>query len=229
LDLNTAMERPMRTVDWYFDFISPYAYLAWHRLPELPADVHVVCKPVLFAALLDHWGQKGPAEIAPKRLWTYRWCQWRAQRDGVPLRAPAAHPFNPLPQLRLALAAGCAPAAIQRIFESVWATGEDAADPAAIVRLSEALGVAPERSAAPEIKEALRRNTAEAAARGVFGVPTLAIDGEIFWGVDGMDLAMAFLADPAILRNEEMQRIAALPVGVARKAVAAPVSGPSSG
>ena len=86
------------SVDWYFDFVSPYSYISLHRLPEL--DARIVYKPVLFAGLLNHWGQKGPAEIPAKRLWTYRYCAWRAGVLGIPFRFPAAHPFNPLQHLR---------------------------------------------------------------------------------------------------------------------------------
>ena len=98
------------SVDWYFDFVSPYSYIALHRLEELPAPV--AYKPVLFAGLLNHWGQKGPAEIPAKRRWTYRWCIWWAKSLGIPFRFPAAHPFNPLPHLRLALACGSRPEAV---------------------------------------------------------------------------------------------------------------------
>lgn len=207
----------MQTADWYFDFISPFAYLALPRVERLPETLPVRYRPVLFAGLLDHWGQKGPAEIVPKRVWTYRWCTWLAARQGVPFRFPAAHPFNPLPYLRLAIAAGVTPATVRTIFEALWTTGADPADPAVFTGLATALGV--ERSAlgTPAVKDALRAGTAEAAARGVFGVPTLAIDGELFWGVDGMDFAEAYLADPGILGTAEMMRASALPVGVSRK------------
>jgi 2-hydroxychromene-2-carboxylate isomerase len=93
-------------LDWYFDFISPYAYLGMLRLGELPQEFEVRYRPVLFAGLLNHWQQKGPAEISPKRSWTYRSCTWWATRQGIPFRFPAAHPFNSLPYLCLAIAAG---------------------------------------------------------------------------------------------------------------------------
>ena len=74
----------------------------------------MIYKPVLFAGLLEHWGQKGPAEVPVKRRWTYRWCTWWARELGIPFRFPAAHPFNPLPHLRLALACGSKPDAVDR-------------------------------------------------------------------------------------------------------------------
>ena len=207
----------MQTADWYFDFISPFAYLALPRVERLPKTLLLRYRPVLFAGLLDHWGQKGPAEIVPKRVWTYRWCTWLAARQGVPFRFPAAHPFNPLPYLRLAIAAGVTPATVRTIFEALWTTGADPADPAVFTELATTLGVELTALGTPAVKDALRAGTAEAAARGVFGVPTLAIDGELFWGVDGMDFAEAYLADPGVLGSAEMTRVSALPVGVSRK------------
>ncbi|MDA8109414.1 MAG: 2-hydroxychromene-2-carboxylate isomerase [Betaproteobacteria bacterium] len=207
----------MRRVAWYFDFVSPFAYLALARLGELPREVEITYRPVLFAGLLARFGQKGPAEIPAKRRWTYRWCQWQAQQLGVPFRFPAAHPFNPLQHLRLAVAAGAGAEAVRRIFAELWTTGADPADTQRFAALCRELGADEARLAAPEVKDALRRDTEQAAAAGVFGVPTLAIDGELFWGADALDFAKAFLADPGVLASEEMRRVDALPVGAQRR------------
>lgn len=204
------------SVDWYFDFVSPFSYLALYRLHELPQPV--AYKPVLFAGLLNHWGQKGPAEIPAKRRWTYRWCTWWAKELGVPFRFPAAHPFNPLPHLRLALACGTRPEAVKRIFDWLWMSGEHADDPARFAALCRELGQTEAALAGDAVKAALRANTDEAAKRGVFGVPSLVIDAEVFWGADAVDFAKAFLANPAVVRNEEMRRVDALPVAAARAA-----------
>ena len=202
------------SVEWYFDFVSPYSYIALHRLPEISAPI--TYKPVLFAALLNHYGQKGPAEIPAKRRWTYRWSAWWAAELGIAFRYPAAHPFNPLPHLRLALACGCTPEAVKRIFEWIWMSGENASDPARFSRLCEALGVAESRLSSAEVKEALKKNTEEAAGRGVFGVPSFVADGEVFWGADSISFLQAFLRDPAVLRNDEVRRLDALPSGASR-------------
>ena len=201
------------SIDWYFDFVSPYSYLALHRLREFSEPL--VYKPVLFAGLLNHWGQKGPAEIPAKRRWTYRSCVWEAKRLGVPFRFPAAHPFNPLPHLRLALAVGCTPQAVKTIFDFVWTTGEDAADAARFEKLCQQLGADP--SQRPQVKDLLRKNTDEAMARGVFGVPSFVIDGEVFWGADSVEFAKAFLADPRVLDNDETRRLDALPASAIRR------------
>ena len=205
----------MANIDWYFDFVSPYSYIALHRLKELPGGV--ACKPVLFAGLLDHFGQKGPAEVPVKRQWTYRWCTWWAGELGIPFRFPAAHPFNPLQHLRLALACESGADAIERIFLSLWTTGADPSDPARFADLCSELGVDPARLADAPIKDRLRKNTEEAAERGVFGVPSFVVDREVFWGADSIEFLKAFLRDPAVVRNEEMRRLERLPVAAARK------------
>jgi 2-hydroxychromene-2-carboxylate isomerase len=208
----------MRTALWYFDFVSPFAYICLHRLKELPQEVKIEYRPVLFAGLLGHWGQKGPAEIASKRRYTYRWCNWWAKRLGIPFRFPAGHPFNPLQHLRLSIACGSTPEAVRKIFDSVWTGGDGATNPIAFDALARTLGVDPMRLGADEIKDALRRNTEQAAARGVFGVPTFEVDGELFWGADSIEFVAAFLADPSVLRNDEVRRLDGLPVAAARKA-----------
>lgn len=207
----------MRSVLWHFDFVSPFAWICLRRMKELPADLRIEYRPVLFAGILGHHGQKGPAEIASKRRFTYRWVHWSAQQLGVPLRFPAGHPFNPLHHLRLAIAAGGTPEAVRRIFEAVWTTGADATDPAAFTALRNALGVSEEKLGSQDVKDALRRNTEDAVARGVFGVPTFDVDGELFWGADSLPFLAAYLKDAAVLRNDEMRRLDGLPVAAARK------------
>lgn len=204
----------MRKATWYFDFVSPFAYICLHRLKELPPDLAIEYRPVLFAGILNHWGQKGPAELPTKRRYTYRWSHWWAKHLGIPLRFPAAHPFNPLHHLRLAIACGSKPEAIEVIFDEVWTTGADASDAARFAALSKKLGIA---EIDQEAKDQLRKNTEEAVQRGVFGVPTFEVDGELFWGADSMEFLRAFLADPATLRNAEMLRLDGLPVAAARR------------
>ena len=207
----------MRRIDWYFDFISPYAYFAFLKLDSaLPADVEIRMRPLLFAGLLNHHGHKGPAEIASKRIWTYQSCAWTAAQAGIPFRFPAAHPYNPIAYLRLCLAAGATRAATRTIFEALWTTGADPADPALVATLAERLGVSRAAVEASEVKQQLRANGDDAIAAGVFGVPTLVIDGQLFWGVDGMDFAAAYLADPALFATDEMRRLAALPAAATR-------------
>ena len=207
----------MKKAIWYFDFVSPFAYICLHRLKELPAELSIEYRPVLFAGLLNHWGQKGPAELPTKRRYTYRWSQWWAHRLGIPLRYPAAHPFNPLHHLRLFIACGVKPAAVRTIFDEIWTTGADASDPARFSALMQELRIAPEEIAGSEIKDKLKKNTDDAAQRGVFGVPTFEVDGELFWGADSIEFLKEFLGNPAVIQNADMRRLDDLPTGASRR------------
>ena len=209
----------MRAADWYFDFLSPFSYLQLVQFDRLPPDLEITYRPVLFAGLLGHWEHKGPAEIPAKRVHTYRWCHWYAARHGIPFRMPPAHPFNPLRPLRLAVAQGAEPALIRAIFHAIWAEGRDLSRDDEWQALTERLAIADaeEAIARPEVKEALRRGTEEAAKRGVFGVPTFAIGDELFWGLDATDLVLDYLNDPASFATGEYARIADLPIAQARR------------
>ena len=205
--------------DWYFDFISPYAYLQLMDFKRLPDSLDIRYRPVLFAGLLKHWGHKGPAEIPQKRLKTYRECQWRADRAGIPFRMPAVHPFNPLRPLRLAIALGTEPAVIGAIFEFIYAEGRDLQDDAEWQALCARLGVddGDDVTSQQEVKDRLRANTEEALALGVYGVPTFAVRGELFWGADLTEMLLDYLADPKLFSRGEMARIARMPMGVERR------------
>ena len=206
------------TADWYFDFVSPFAYLQSEQLAALGPRIEVRYRPVLFAGLLGAAGQKGPAEIAAKRAFTYRFVVWQAKRLGIALKFPPAHPFNPLPLLRLALACDCRPEAVHRIFRFVWRDGRLPDLPIEWAELTGELGIpdAQARIGTAEIKDALRRNTDEAIARGVFGVPTLAIGNELFWGADATAMAADYVAAGCRFVDPEYARVAALPVGAER-------------
>jgi len=207
-------------VDWYFDFVSPFAYLQSERLASLPPRMQIRYRPVLFAGLLDANGQKGPAEITAKRRFTYRFVVWQARKLGIPLKFPHEHPFNPLPLLRLAIACECAPDAVHRIFRFVWRDGRLPDLPIEWAELTHDLALpdAGARIASAEVKDALRRNTDEAIARGVFGVPTLAVGDELFWGLDATAMAAEYVLAGCRYDDPEYARVSSLPVGASRDA-----------
>ena len=208
----------MKTVPtWYFDFISPFAYLQWPKVQALLDEREVVLRPIVLAAVLAARGQKGPAEIPGKREFTYRHVLWTARQADIPLRFPPAHPFNPIAALRLCIAAGATPGAIDAIFDWIWTRGEAGDSVAALAPVAAQLGVDDVAIGDDAVKRALRAHTDAALAAGVFGVPTLAIDGQLFWGLDAHDFALAALDDPGLLADAEMQRLAVLPVAAVRR------------
>ena len=203
---------------WYFDFISPYAYLQSKQFDRLPRDIEVEFVPVLFAGLLNHWGQLGPAEIPAKRIQTYRYCHWLAARRGVKFRMPPAHPFNPLVPLRLCLALGSTRASVEAIFDYIWGEGGDVSDPDDFALVAADLGIQDFASAcsSDRVKAELRAQTERAIAAGVYGVPTFEVNGELFWGADLTDMLLDYLNDPGLFEESEMRRIAQMPIAQAR-------------
>ena len=208
----------MKTVDWYFDFISPFAYLASERLQRLPANVELRAIPVLFGGVLHHWQTLGPAEIEPMRRFTFRYVAWLAKRNGIALKMPPEHPFNPLKLLRLCIALGSDIALAQRLFRFVWAEGRSAENPAHWQALIDDLGVPDAGSliGLPEVKQALKNNTEQAIKRGLFGVPSFIVDDEVFWGFDAMDFLLAYLEDPGLLHSPGIRAADAMPEGPQR-------------
>ena len=182
----------MQHLTFHFDPISPFAYLAFERLPEELAGLsyEVSYSPLLFAGLLKHWGNKGPAEIDPKREWTFRHVQWLAQHHGIALDMPTQHPFNPLPLLRLCLAAGPNRRVVQAVMRHVWVGGLDANDPGRLAALREQLAAGRDMRDpdGAEVKAELRAQTDAAVQAGVFGVPTVTLQGRHFWGLDALTM-----------------------------------------
>ena len=221
----------MKHITFYLDFISPYAYLAFERLPDALEGLSysVSYQPVLFAGMLEHHGQLGPAEIAPKRDWTYRQVLWLARSLGIELQIPASHPFNPLPLLRLALA--CSPQAVpgqpnrhvcETVFRHVWHGGAEAGDIQRLQVLTQQL--TPQRdmqdkALAASIKLQLKKNTENAIAKGVFGVPSMAVDDKIFWGLDALPMLRAYLLGDAWFDCADWENARQVSVGVSRSRV----------
>jgi 2-hydroxychromene-2-carboxylate isomerase len=202
---------------WYFDYLSPFAYLQLAAHPELFRRGGTTLKPVVFGGLLTHWGQKGPAEIPAKSVFTYRHVIFLARERGVALRFPPAIPFNPLHALRLTVALGNRLDIVQAIFDFVWKEGRSPNDDWTTLCEQLAVADADALCSAPEVKAELRANGEAAIAKGVFGVPTFEVDGKLFWGVDATPMLLAYLDDSALFDDPEMRRVARLPAGIQRK------------
>ena len=193
----------MNQLTFWFDPVSPFAYLAFERLPQAleGLSVDVTYRPILFAGLLKHWGQKGPAEIEPKRAWTFRQVHWLAHRLGLPLDTPARHPFNSLALSRLAWATapeGLTPSrhACESVLRHVWIGAADAEAPERVAALQAQLQPRLD-PAGDDVKQRLRGATDAAIAAGVFGVPTLGVGDKHFWGLDALEMVAALLrGDP---------------------------------
>jgi 2-hydroxychromene-2-carboxylate isomerase len=203
---------------WYFDFVSPFAYLQWPKILALRERLDITPIPIVFGAVLAHHGQLGPAEIPGKREFTYGFVQWLAGREDIALRFPPAHPFNSLAALRLCVAAGSHWPAIGAIFDHLWRDGRSGVQASELDEVARAIGIddVAARIADDAVKTQLRANTAAAIEAGIFGVPTLAIGHRLFWGNDASPMIDDFLDHPGMFDSDEQQRIAHLPLGVER-------------
>jgi 2-hydroxychromene-2-carboxylate isomerase len=174
---------------FYFDVISPFAYLAFERLPQVleACSYEVQYRPVLFAGMLQHWGNVGPAEIEPKRAWTFRHCHWLAAQHGITFNTPSQHPFNPLALQRLAVACGPNRRVVEALFRHVWIGGGDANGAQRLADLTSQLAPARDPNSS-DVKAELRAHTDVAVAAGVFGVPTIELEGRPFWGLDALPM-----------------------------------------
>ncbi|MCH9688363.1 MAG: 2-hydroxychromene-2-carboxylate isomerase [Deltaproteobacteria bacterium] len=217
----------MTTLRYYFDFISPYAYLGWGQVKSLAQrrGVELEPVPVLFAAMLDTYGHKGPAEIEPKRIYTFKHVTRLAHDLGVPLRPPPAHPFKPLLALRIASLPrprAEREAIIDLLFDRTWATGVGVTDPGALVQALDAAGLPGttlvQDASAADNKARLRTQTTDAVQRGVFGVPSMEPDasGEIFWGQDAMPHLERYLDGGDPVPDDLLERWRGLPQGAVR-------------
>lgn len=218
------------TLRFYFDFVSPYAYLAWtqiHRITERHGRA-LELVPVLFAGLLNHHGTKGPAEIPAKRRYLLFDTIRKARALGVPFGPPPHHPFNPLLALRVVSApmdATARRALIDRIYAGVWSgEGANAEDEETIARFAGEVGLDAsavlQSARSAEGKARLQEQTARAIADGVFGVPTVLADGEPFWGVETLTELDRFLAEgkPTLDRDTVARWSAVTPSAVRKPA-----------
>lgn len=212
----------MKTITCYLDFISPYAYLAFEALPQalMGSSYQVAYKPVLFAAMLKHHGHLGPAEIAGKREWTYRQVLWQAHQHQIKMDMPAVHPFNPLSLLRLGVA--CDPQGLpnryvcETIFRHVWQGGAVADNAQRLHALMQQLQPARSPDSA-QVKTQLKAHTDEAIARGVFGVPTFAVDDKLFWGLDALPMLRAYLLHDPWFESGHWENVEKTTLGISRK------------
>jgi 2-hydroxychromene-2-carboxylate isomerase len=202
---------------WYFDVISPFAYLQLQRMHEF-SEVQPI--PIVLGAVLQHCGQLGPAEIPSKRRFAYPFIDFSARQLGFPIRFPATHPFNPLMALRLI----CAVPAAQRwpvthaLFNHIWRDGKAADSTEALQAIAGPFGIADVAAACSSetVKQLLKSNTETAIANGVFGVPTIQLGTELFWGFDSTDFALHFLQNPNYFESPAVTQLRALPASAAR-------------
>lgn len=183
----------MSPIALYFDLVSPYAWLALHAVDAIQQDTgrEVIVTPVAFGAILKRNQQPAPVDFPAKRAHIFDDIRWRAAERGLTYTGPPSHPFNPLHGLRLcqAVADPALRATLARqLADAAWSRGRDLADRAVVLDIASACGLDPTWTDARlddgALKQQLIDTTDAAADAGVFGVPTFALDGHLFWGND---------------------------------------------
>jgi 2-hydroxychromene-2-carboxylate isomerase len=216
----------VKQVDFYFDFVSPYAWVASHQLTELrkctPVKVRFV--PVLFAGLLDHHANFGPAEIPAKRRYTFQDAQRWAVYLGLEFRSPPAHPFNPLKPLRVTSTVDdddLRETLAMKLLDAAWSGGRDVTSDSVIDEVATSIGLDGKdvlaRSQSDEIKRKLRLQTESAIQAGVFGIPSFVVDGELFWGSDRLHFLEAHLKGRLPEDKAKLEEILARPRAADRR------------
>jgi 2-hydroxychromene-2-carboxylate isomerase len=220
------METRNRSVTFWLDFISPYTWLALMRCETFAREHGIVWepRPVVYAALLDAHGLVGPVETVAKRRYTLHDVARSAKALGLRLTGPPAHPFRSLAALRtlcVYLHDERAMRLAVLLSDAAWGEGRDLTDAGVlrdvVAKAGLDAGSLEERIQAAEVKEGLRRLTDEALAGGVFGVPTFALDGELFWGHDRLDHLARRLEGEAPPAPELVQKLVDRPRGADRK------------
>lgn len=227
-----------RPVGLWFDYVSPYSYLALTRVESFAAEHGVAwrARPVFYAALLDATGLLGPAETPVKRRYTIHDVLRSADRLGVPLVGPPAHPFRSLEALRATALFLDDPSVVPlavALSRAAWGEGRDLTSVETIADIVASVGLdaggLAERIASPEAKAALKDATGEAIAAGVFGVPTFGLDGELFWGHDRMEHLADRLSGVPPPDSERVSSVLARPRGSDRPGIAERFAAESEG
>ena len=194
-----------KTVEFYFDFGSPAAYLAATQLPHVCADTgaELVWKPLLLGGVFQATGNHSPAEIAPKGSYMTTDLQRFAKRYGVPFVHNPHFPINTLLLMRGATAIQLQQPArfdayVDAIYHAMWVEPRNLNDPAEVGAVLQAAGFDPAALLAlagrQDVKDRLKAVTQEAVARGVFGAPTMFVGSDMFWGQDRLDFVREALA-----------------------------------
>jgi 2-hydroxychromene-2-carboxylate isomerase len=188
-------------LEFFYDFVSPYSYLASTRVEAAArrAGGEVRFRPFLLGGVLRATGNRAPIETPAKAVYMWKDLQRWAARLGVPLRIPERFPTSSILALRCALAAekrGKLVPFTHAVFAAYWGAGQDIAEPRLLSEIASGVALDGEAlvAAAPAEKEALHRQTQEAIDRGSFGAPTLLVGEELFFGNDRLEFAEEALA-----------------------------------
>jgi 2-hydroxychromene-2-carboxylate isomerase len=208
--------KPMKDLNFFFDFLSPFSYFAWTKLELLKKEksLNVHYYPVALGPILNHWGIKGPGEVEPKREYLLKQCLRYAHQNRLEFTTPKTHPFNSLYALRLALkgvAGDLQPQVIGALWKAGWQKRIDMAEPEELLAALRAEGLPAdelyEKSFLKEAKVELKQNIQAALSKGVFGVPAMVVRDELFWGADSLPDLMSYIEGQDALDRQKLKEL----------------------
>lgn len=200
---------------FYYDIVSPFAYLYIKQRQRLGPTLDITPVPVLLGGLLRAAENKGPGEIAAKRPHTYQFCVWQAEKLGIPFRFPQHHPFMTVAPQRLLVQKNADWKMVERAFDYVWVEGKDPNQSWSEFCVYLDLPADTAKPDSAETKAKLIQNTNQAKDAGAFGVPALVVNGHCFWGVDTIDWVLDYLARPSMFEEAPFAFAANIPNGLA--------------
>ncbi|MFV0474797.1 MAG: 2-hydroxychromene-2-carboxylate isomerase [Pikeienuella sp.] len=181
-------------IEFFFDFGSPAAYLAWTQLPRLQAAGEVEMRPMLLGAVFKATGNASPAQVKAKGDWLMDDLRRWAARYGVPLKLPRNFPVNTIAPMRGAAALEGDERFslyVKTVFEAIFGRGEDISEPEVLRAALKGVGLDAKAilgsMTAEPVKKKLKETTEEAVFRGVFGAPTFFVGEEMHFGNDRID------------------------------------------
>ena len=189
----------IKPLEFYFDFISPYSFLAHKQIRKIESKegIKVVYKPVLLGGLHNLHGIKAPAFIPAKAKHMVRDCKLIAEKNDIRFKFNAYFPIKTLNLMRGVLVAeedNVKKYYIDNIFNTIWQDGLNMNDTIVIQKILQNLNINPKtfslRINSSLIKDLLKKKTNEAHQKGVFGAPTFVVNNKIFWGQDRIEFAL---------------------------------------
>ena len=200
---------------FYYDIVSPFAYLYIKQRHRLEDKLDITPVPVLLGGLLRAAENKGPGEIAAKRPHTYQFCVWQAEKLGIPFCFPEHHPFMTVAPQRLLLEQKSDWKMVERAFDYVWVEGKDPNLSWSEFCIYLGLPADTPKPESPAVKAQLVANSTQAKSDGAFGVPALIVNQHCFWGVDTIDWTLDYLARPSMFDEAPYVNAGNIPNGLA--------------
>ena len=185
--------------DFYFDFISPYSFLAHKEIKKIEkkGSIKIKYKPILLGGLHNLHGIKAPAFIPAKAKHMIRDCKLIAEKNNIKFKFNSYFPIRSLNLMRGVLVAeedNIKNYYIENIFNTIWQDGLNMNDDIIIQKVLKNLNINPKtfflRSTSSLIKDSLRNKTSDAYKKGIFGAPTFVVNNRIFWGQDRLEFAL---------------------------------------